>query len=213
VCLASCAPSFLLRVTRSAPPRSSPPSTPRKHVGRFVSGVDEAKNSESERNRFAERNEGFRIAGRKSLKSLSAANDDFAGSFVFNGLSAVSFRGFLACGSSDSKTLWFSAGERPFDELPCAKCPRRPPLSGCAAAQAHAVAIPEKLAGVRNFSKDLLNKCQEVTMTGFESAHSASSRARSGGLGIRPLSTGLSHGPSGASRSASRWTGRRMNCD
>jgi hypothetical protein len=96
-----------------APARSSPPSKPRKQVGLFVSGVDEAKKSESERNCFAERNEVVRIAGRKSLKSLSAANHDFAGSFVFNGLSAISFRGFLACGSSVSETLWFSAGERP----------------------------------------------------------------------------------------------------
>jgi hypothetical protein len=100
-------------VTCSAPARSSPRSKPRKQVGRFVSGVDEAKNSESERNCFAERNEVVRIAGRKPLKSLSVANHDFAGSFVFNGLSAISLRGFLACGSSDSKTLWFSAGGRP----------------------------------------------------------------------------------------------------
>jgi hypothetical protein len=117
-------------VTCPAPARSSPPSKPRKHVGGFVSGVDEAKHSESERNCFAERNEGVRIAGRKSLKSLSAANHDVAGSFVFNGLSAVSFRGFLACGSSDAKKLWFSAGESPFDELPCGEMSEAPPLSG-----------------------------------------------------------------------------------
>jgi hypothetical protein len=92
----------------------------------FRFGHHEAKNSENERIRFAKRNEGFRIAGRKSLKSLAAANHDFAGSFVFNGLSAISFRGFLACGSSDSKKLWFSAGGAPLDELPCAKCLRRP---------------------------------------------------------------------------------------
>ena len=39
-------------------------------VSRFVSDVDEAKNSANERIHFAKRNEGFRIAGRKSLKSL-----------------------------------------------------------------------------------------------------------------------------------------------
>jgi hypothetical protein len=70
---------------------------------RFVSGVDEAKNCENERIRFAKRNEGFRIAGRKSLKSLGAVNHDFAGSFIFNELSAISSRSFLACGSSVPK--------------------------------------------------------------------------------------------------------------
>jgi hypothetical protein len=54
----------------------------------FRFGHHEAKNSENERIRFAKRNEGFRIAGRKPLKSLGAANHDFAGSFVFKGLSA-----------------------------------------------------------------------------------------------------------------------------
>jgi hypothetical protein len=39
-------------------------------VGRFVSGVAEAKNKQNERIRFAKRNETFRIPGRKSLKSL-----------------------------------------------------------------------------------------------------------------------------------------------
>jgi hypothetical protein len=60
---------------------------------------ERGQKSESERIRFAKRNEAFRFAGRKPLKSLCAANHDFAGSFVFNGLSAVSFRDFLACGS------------------------------------------------------------------------------------------------------------------
>jgi hypothetical protein len=71
----------------------------------FRFGHHEAKNSENERIRFAKRNEGFRIAGRKPLKSLGAADHDFAGSFVFKGLSAISFRGFLAWGSSDSKSF------------------------------------------------------------------------------------------------------------
>jgi hypothetical protein len=71
----------------------------------FRFGHHEAKNSENEGIRFAKRNEGFRIAGRKPLKSLGAANHDFAGSFVFKGLSAISFRGFVAWGSSDSKSF------------------------------------------------------------------------------------------------------------
>ena len=83
----------------------------------FRFGHHEAKNSENERIRFAKRNEGFRIPGRKPLKSLGAANHDFAGSFVFKGLSAISFRGFVAWGSSDSKAL--ARRERaPFDKLP-----------------------------------------------------------------------------------------------
>jgi hypothetical protein len=65
----------------------------------FRFGRVRRQNRENERLHFTKRNEAFRFAGHKSLKSLRAANHDFAGSFVFNGLSAVSFRSFLACGS------------------------------------------------------------------------------------------------------------------
>jgi hypothetical protein len=44
---------------------------------------------------FAKRNETFRNAARKSLKSLRAPNQHFAVSFVFNGLTSFSFRAFL----------------------------------------------------------------------------------------------------------------------
>jgi hypothetical protein len=57
----------------------------------FRFGRGRGQNRENERIHFAKRNEAFRFAGHKSLKSLRAANHDFAGSFVFNGLSAVSF--------------------------------------------------------------------------------------------------------------------------
>jgi hypothetical protein len=61
--------------------------------------------AKTKRFRFATRNEGLRSAGRKPLKSLSAANHNFAGSFVFNGLCAISFRSFLAWGSLGRKAL------------------------------------------------------------------------------------------------------------
>jgi hypothetical protein len=70
---------------------------------RFVSDAAEAKNSESEGFRFAKRNQAFRNGGGKPLKSLRVANHDFVGSFVFNGLSAISFRRFLTIGFSVSK--------------------------------------------------------------------------------------------------------------
>jgi hypothetical protein len=51
-----------------------------------------------ERTRFAERNQAFRNKGRKPLESLGAKLGNFAGSFVFNVLSSISFRSFLASG-------------------------------------------------------------------------------------------------------------------
>ena len=63
------------------------------------------QNRENERIHFAKRNEAFRLAGHKRLKSLRAANHDFVGPFVFNGLSAVSFRDFLARGWRHLKKL------------------------------------------------------------------------------------------------------------
>jgi hypothetical protein len=50
------------------------------------------KTSKSERIPFAERNERFRDAGRKSLRSLGCEIGHFAELFVFNGLSPFSFR-------------------------------------------------------------------------------------------------------------------------
>jgi hypothetical protein len=60
----------------------------------FRFGRGRGQNRENERIHFAKRNEAFRLAGHKRLKSLRAANHDFAGPFVFNGLSAVSFAVF-----------------------------------------------------------------------------------------------------------------------
>jgi hypothetical protein len=51
-------------------PGPATPLPPSRVLGRFVSDVDEAKNSENERIHFAKRNEGLRIAGPKPLKSL-----------------------------------------------------------------------------------------------------------------------------------------------
>jgi hypothetical protein len=62
----------------------------------FVSCATEAQNSEAKTIRFAKRNESFRDGGRKSLESLGALNHHFAESFVFNDLTLVSFRSFLA---------------------------------------------------------------------------------------------------------------------
>jgi hypothetical protein len=45
---------------------------------------------------FRKRNQRFREACRKVLKSLGREISDFAGSFVFNTLIAISFRAFLA---------------------------------------------------------------------------------------------------------------------
>src|SRR5580704_13578435 len=50
------------------------------------------KGRENENEPFAKRNESFRSAGRKALKSLWVPNQHFAGLFVFNGLTAFSFR-------------------------------------------------------------------------------------------------------------------------
>jgi hypothetical protein len=52
-------------------------------VSHFISDLDEAKNRENERIRFAKRNEGFRIDDGKSLKSLWGANHEFRGSICF----------------------------------------------------------------------------------------------------------------------------------
>ena len=60
----------------------------------FRFGRGRGQNRENERIHFAKRNEAFRLAGHKLLKSSRATNHGFAGSFVFNGLSAVSFRRF-----------------------------------------------------------------------------------------------------------------------
>jgi hypothetical protein len=46
---------------------------------------------------FAKRNETFRIALRKPLKSLIVLNQHFAESFVFKPLMVVSFRRFRKC--------------------------------------------------------------------------------------------------------------------
>jgi hypothetical protein len=70
---------------------------------RFVSDVEEAKNSETKGFRFAKRNQAFRNGGDKPLKSLRVANHDFAASSVFNELSAISFRRFLTIGFSRLK--------------------------------------------------------------------------------------------------------------
>jgi hypothetical protein len=64
-------------------------------LAHFASCAGKAKKSQNKPLRFAKRNESFRDDGRKSLKSLMAPNHDFAESFVFNGLSPVSFRSFL----------------------------------------------------------------------------------------------------------------------
>src|SRR5580692_4020550 len=59
---------------------------------RCVSGLDSAKRPRKRNEPFAKRNESFRSAGRRALKSLWAPNQHFAGLFVFNGLTAFSFR-------------------------------------------------------------------------------------------------------------------------
>ena len=51
---------------------------------------------ENETPGFAKRNERFREAGHKPLKSLGREMSDFAISFVFKALSPLSFRAFLA---------------------------------------------------------------------------------------------------------------------
>ena len=76
----------------------------------FRFGRGRGQNRENERIHFAKRNEAFRLAGHKLLKSSRATNHGFAGSFVFNGLSAVSFRRFLARRLLASQTLTDSQG-------------------------------------------------------------------------------------------------------
>jgi hypothetical protein len=63
--------------------------------------------------RFVKRNESFRGEGRKSSKSLMAPNHDFAESFVFNGLSPVSFPSFLASALSTPQTPNLAARTAP----------------------------------------------------------------------------------------------------
>jgi hypothetical protein len=63
---------------------------------RFVSCADQAQNQQKRKERFDKRNESFRSAGRKALKSLWAPNQHFAELFVFNGLTAFSFRAVAA---------------------------------------------------------------------------------------------------------------------
>jgi hypothetical protein len=74
-----------------------------KAAGDFVSAVDEAQNSESERNLSRKRNERLRAEGPKSLTSLCAPNQHFAVLFVFKGLTSFSFRAFAACGPREAR--------------------------------------------------------------------------------------------------------------
>ena len=54
------------------------------------------QNEQNETPGFAKRNERFREAGHKPLKSLGREMSDFVISFVFKALSPLSFRAFLA---------------------------------------------------------------------------------------------------------------------
>jgi hypothetical protein len=58
----------------------------------FVSCVDEPKNPRKRNESFAKRNETFRSVGRNPLKSLRPSNQNFAELFIFNDLTAFSFR-------------------------------------------------------------------------------------------------------------------------
>jgi hypothetical protein len=60
----------------------------------FVSRLCGAQNRQKQSEYLASRNESFRMPRRKLLKSLGALNQHFAGSFVFKGLTAISFRRF-----------------------------------------------------------------------------------------------------------------------
>ena len=71
--------------------------------GPFRFGRRRGQKLGNERIRFRQTKRRGCTAGRKPLKSLRVGNQDSAGSFVFNGLSAISFRSFLACGSSVQK--------------------------------------------------------------------------------------------------------------
>jgi hypothetical protein len=61
-------------------------------TGGFALRLEAAKNGENETPGFAKRNERFREAGHKPLKSLGREMSDFAISFVFKALSPLSFR-------------------------------------------------------------------------------------------------------------------------
>jgi hypothetical protein len=82
-------------------------------LAHFASCAGKAKKSQNKPLRFAKRNESFRDDGRKSLKSLMAPNHDFAESFVFNGLSPVSFPSFLASALSTPQTPNLAARTAP----------------------------------------------------------------------------------------------------
>ena len=77
-----------------------------------------AQNPRKRNESFAKRNETFRSAGRNPLKSLRAPNHDFAELFVFNGLTAFSFRAISHMPFLDTKG--------PIDILACAGI--QPPL-------------------------------------------------------------------------------------
>jgi hypothetical protein len=62
----------------------------------FVSLRPNAQNKQNEAIGFAKRKEAFRSEGRNPLRSLGSRISNFAESFVFNGLTLVSFRSFLA---------------------------------------------------------------------------------------------------------------------
>src|SRR5580692_3483244 len=70
------------------------------------------KGRENENEPFAKRNESFRSAGRKSLKSLWVPNQHFAGLFVFNGLTAFSFRAVFKWSSRSQSPGANWTGER-----------------------------------------------------------------------------------------------------
>ena len=60
--------------------------------GRFVSGRREAKTANNERNCCAGRNQRFRALAPSHWNPWGAKSGDFAGSFVFNGLTDILFR-------------------------------------------------------------------------------------------------------------------------
>src|SRR5580693_5037150 len=55
-------------------------------------GRREAQKQRKRKESFAKRNQTFRDAGREPLRSLGTKSGDFAGSFIFNELTLVSFR-------------------------------------------------------------------------------------------------------------------------
>jgi hypothetical protein len=80
-------------------------------------GVDKGQKQRKRKESFAKRNERLREEGRKSLKSLGAKSRDFAGLFVFNGLTAFLFRACHRVRSLDPKKLSPADRGRPFDKL------------------------------------------------------------------------------------------------